>query len=416
MTRRNLVLTLAASATAARSIAEPAAALVSDPPRDWKPQGAHLGTLLSDVERIAALQGPGASFLNHPESGPQGHAAWLAQARQRVLDLLQYEPPVVDPAPEILERRDCGDHWRERITFATAPGLRVPAYVLVPKGLKGRAPAMVDLHSHGGMFLFGKEKVVDLGQGANHPAMVRYHAENYGGRPTATALVRRGYVVISIDALMFGERRAVLDEDLAKPWDRAKLSLEEVRQLNQQCRAREATLVKALVFAGATWPGVVSWDDRRTVDYLLTRPEVDPERIGCQGVSMGGYRALFLTALDARVRAGCIAGFMSTVRPMLKRHVDSHSWVHYLPGLHRHLDWPDLAGMAAPRGLLVLQCAQDGLFPPEGMRESVEKIETLFAKAGCPDQFTGRFHEGPHQYSVPMQEEAFAWFDRMLAA
>src|SRR4029450_7558146 len=115
--------------------------------------------------------------------------------------------------------------------------MRVPAYVLIPAKLRGPAPAIVDLHSHGGMFLFGKEKIVDLG--ANHPAMTAYHERNYDGRPTATALVRRGYVVITIDALMFGERRVLMDADRKLGWDRGKYTLEDVAKLNQVCRNKE---------------------------------------------------------------------------------------------------------------------------------------------------------------------------------
>jgi len=184
--------------------------------------------------------------------------------------------------------------------------------------------------------------------------------------------------------------------------------------LNARCRAKEATLVKALTFAGATWPGIVFWDDLRTVDYLVSRPEVDPTRIGCQGISMGGYRAMFLAALDSRIRAACIVGFMSTVRPMIHRHVDTHSWVHYVPALHRYLDWPDVASLAAPRSLLVLQCARDQLFPPAGMKESVEKIAAVFARVGAKEKFTGRFYDEPHHYTCQMQDDAFAWFDRQL--
>ena len=80
-----------------------------------------------------------------------------------------------------------------------------------------------------------------------------------------------------------------------------------------------------------------------------TRPEVDPKRIGCVGISMGGYRAIYLSALDDRIAAGCVAGFMSTVKPMIKAHIDTHSWVHFLPGLHRFLDLPDVASLAAPQ-------------------------------------------------------------------
>jgi dienelactone hydrolase len=158
----------------------------------------------------------------------------------------------------------------------------------------------------------------------------------------------------------------------------------------------------------------VCWDDLRTVDYLVTRPEVDPKRIGCVGISMGGYRAIFLSALDERIAAGCIVGFMSTVKPMLRAHIDTHSWVHFLPTLHHHLDWPDVASLAAPRALLVQQCAQDRLFPMEGMKESLDHIAAVYDKAGVKDRFTGRFYDVPHQFTKPMQDDAFAWFDRHL--
>jgi len=185
---------------------------------------------------------------------------------------LLYRPPKVDPKPEVLERVDRGEFVREKVVFSTGPLFRVPAYVHIPKGLKGRAPAIVDLHSHGGMFVFGKEKVIDFG--VNHPAMVAYQEENYDGRPTATALARRGYVVITIDAFMFGERRAILDSELGEGRDRRAYSVDDVQRMNRECAEKESTVVKSLTFAGMTWPGIVFQDDIRTVDYLLTRPAV----------------------------------------------------------------------------------------------------------------------------------------------
>lgn len=412
--RRDFLTTLGATALSGAlpslaGAAEPAGAFPADPARELTPGRADLGTLWPDVQRLAE----GNRYSHAFGSGRfPTFAAFQSAAREKLLEVLQYRPEPVDPRPEVHDRVDCGDYLREKVTFATAPGLRVPAYVFLPKGRTGRRPAIVDLHSHGGMFIFGKEKVIDFGR--NHPVMTKYHEVNYGGRPTATELVRRGYVVITIDALMFGERRALADASIPAGWDRSRYSEEDVRNLNQINRTREATLVKGLTFAGATWPGIVFWDDVRTVDYLVTRPEVDPERIGCQGVSMGGYRSLFLTALDPRIRAGCVVGFMSTVKPMIRAHLDTHSWVHFLPALHRHLDWPDVAALAVPRALLVLQCARDGLFPPAGMQESVEQIGTLYRRAGADGKFTGRFYDVPHIYSRPMQDDAFAWFDRQL--
>ena len=95
---------------------------------------------------------------------------------------------------------------------------------------------------------------------------------------------------------------------------------------------------------------------------------------------------------------------------MIKAHIDTHSWVHFLPGLHRWLDLPDVASLMAPRALFVQQCAQDRLFPPAGMKESVEKIRAVYKKAGVEKKFHGRFYDAPHQFSRRMQDDAFAWF------
>jgi dienelactone hydrolase len=411
MNRRRFLACLPPLAVASSTLAadEPAPRPPADPPRDLPATGADLGTLFADVKAIAAALKPGFRF---PSERFATWAAYKDAARRRVLELLHYQPERVEPKAEVVERVERDDHIREKVLFATTPWFRVPAYVLVPKGLKKPAPAIVDLHSHGGMFVFGKEKVIDLG--ANHPAMSDYHRHNYDGRPTATELVKRGYVVISIDAFGFGERRILLDADRKAGWDRAKYDLETVRQLNQQCRAKESTLVKGLTFAGATWPGVVAWDDMRTVDYLVTRPEVDPKRIGCVGISMGGYRAIYLTALDERIAAGCVVGFMSTVGPMIQAHLDTHSWVHFLPGLAGVFDLPDLAALAAPRSLLVQQCKQDRLFPLAGMQDAVEKIAATYKAAGFTEAFTGTFYDEPHQFTRAMQDDAFAWFEKRL--
>ena len=213
---------------------------------------------------------------------------------------------------------------------------------------------------------------------------------------------------------MFGERRVLLDEDLKFGWDRSKYSLDDVQQLNQKCRAKEATIAKSLVLAGATWPGVVNYDDRRVVEYLTTRSEVDAQRIGCVGISMGGYRSAYLAAMDERIKAACVVGFMSSMRPMLKSHIDTHSWIHFLPGLHRLMDLPELVSLTAPRALFVQQCSQDRLFPLSGMQSSVQRIAELFQMAGCPDQFLGRFYDEPHRWTIAMQDEAFSWLDEKL--
>ena len=380
-----------------------------DRARELKPMASDTGSLFEDMERLANRNEYSHSFLG---SRFKSVDVYRKEGRAAMFAALGPRPEPVDPKPDIVDRRDMGDFIREKLYFSTTPYFRVPAYVHIPKNLKGRAPAIVDLHSHGGMFIFGKEKVIDFGR--NHPVMTEYHKGNYGGRPTATALVRRGYVVITIDALPFGERRIIMDDDLKLGWERANYSTEDVAKLNARCRSKESTLVKSLTYAGLTWPGITTWDDIRTVDYLASRPEVDPKRIGCVGVSFGGYRSMFLSGLDDRIKAGCVVGFMSTVKPMIRRHMDTHSFVHFVPALHRALDFPDVVAMRAPLPLMVQQCRQDGLFPLSGMEESLKKIAAIYEKAGARDQFSGRFYDVPHRFDVPMQQDAFEWFDRHL--
>ena len=380
-----------------------------DEPRVLRASEADIGSLFPTMQQLADVG-------DYPYSYLSGRFRSLdefkAAGREKVWDALGRRPLPTDAKPEVLDRQDLGEFVREKLLFWTTPDLRVPAYIHVPKRLQAPAPAIIDLHSHGGMFLFGKEKVIDFGR--NHPVMTDYHVRNYDGRPTTTELVRRGYVVITIDAFMFGERRLMMDADLQYGWQRSSYSIEAAQHLNQVCRAKESTLVKSLAFAGYTWPGVVAWDDLRTVDYLLTRPEVDPRRIGCVGVSMGGHRALYLAALDERIAAACVVGFMSTVKPMLRSHIDTHSFVHFIPALHQWLDMPDVVSMMAPKPLMVQQCRQDGLFPAAGMEQSIEKLVAVYDKAGVSDRFAGRFYDGGHRFDVPMQEDAFRWLDQHL--
>jgi dienelactone hydrolase len=386
----------------------------SSPPMDSPlappPAKCDLGSLYSLVAELAKKN-------QYPLSFTHGKFSSLAEfktaGRAKVLECFGYRPAVVEPRAEVLARQEFPEFIREKIAFSTSPHFRVPAYVHIPKGLKKPAPAIVDLHSHGGMFLFGKEKVIDFGTNT-HPTMIGYHERNYGGRPTTTALVKRGYVVITIDAFMFGERRVWLAEDQPLGWDRAKMSPAQIDELNRKCRSKESTIAKSLVYAGMCWPGIITWDDMRTVDYLVTRPEVDPRRIGCVGVSLGGWRTIFLAGLDERIAAACVVGFMSTVQPMIERHIDTHSFAHFVPGLHQWLDLPDVVSMLAPKPLLVQQCRQDGLFPLAGMEASVEKIAAVYDKAGVKERFSGRFYDVPHRFDVAMQDEAFAWFDEQL--
>lgn len=370
-----------------------------------------IGTLFPQIQGLADRCRYPLSWLERDYSGVDTYRQAI---REKILELFHYSPPLVPPAVELAGRWEFPDYIQEKVLFSTTPWFRVPAYVLIPKGRKGPLPAIVDLHSHGGMFVYGKEKVMPVPQG-DPAAITEYRRDNYEGRSTSLALCRRGYVVISIDCFYFGERRTLFNEDAGKPgWDRSQYSLEEVKRLNRRAGQGESTLACSLFWAGTTWQGIAHWDDIRTVDYLISRPEVDPARIGCVGISMGGWRTDFLAGLDDRIRCAVSVGWMSTLRPMIRAHVDTHSFMHFLPGLTRFMDLPDVIACMAPKPLMVQQCSRDGLYPLEGMKESLSKIAAIYDKAGAGANFEGRFYDHPHLFSLKMQDEAFTWLDRWL--
>jgi dienelactone hydrolase len=351
------------------------------------------------------------SFL-HPRF--RSFRAWKKQARGKLLDLLHYAPAQVAPRPETVERQDCGDYVRERIWFNTTPDVRVPAFVLVPKNKAKRAPAIVALHDHGGFYLWGKEKIVAI-DGEN-PALADFRRQYYGGRRIAIELARQGYIVVIIDMFYWGERRMLLDDDpedwRARP---ANLSRERIQAFNRRAGQSEQLVGRTIYAAGFTWPGVMFWDDIRTVDYLLTRPDVDPARIACVGLSVGGLRSCHLAALDDRIRAAVVVGWMTSFPWQLKKQIENtigHTKV--VPGLYQHLDYPDVASLALPTPLLVINGSRDTLFHSEGVKASFEKLHACYTKAGAPDHCRTRLYDTPHEFNVEMQMEAWEWLKRWL--
>jgi len=370
---------------------------------------AQMGTLYPFLRATADRARQELSFLNDRFTDLE---AWKTEARAAVRNLLHYDPPRCDPRAEVIERTDCGEYVREKIRFNTTPDVRVPAYVLLPKGPAKRRPAVVALHDHGAFFVWGKEKIVEAGP--EHPALAEFKRTCYSGRSFAGELARRGYVVIAIDMFYWGERRMLLPGDPAAWRDRDRMSAEDVVAFNRRSSQSTPLVATGLFEAGVTWAGVMFTDDLRTVDYLAGRPEVDPERIGCCGLSVGGFRSGHLAGLEPRIKAAVVVGWMSTYGSMLRNKLTSIGFMKIVPGLYRYLDLPDLVSLTAPGGLMVIHGRRDGLFPPEGVQASFDKLAAIYRKAGVPERFEAVTYDGPHEFNAAMQEKAFAWLDRWL--
>jgi dienelactone hydrolase len=373
--------------------------------------GPHTGNLDALIQRLK----PGPDFpLSYLHRDHSDLAFWKAKARAKMLDLLHYAPEKCDPRAEVLSRRDCGDYIREEIRFNTTPVFRVPATVLIPKNAKLPAPAIVALHSHGGYYVWGRER--ELEGEETHSSLLQMRTQYYGGKAFATELVRRGYVVIAIDMFYWGERRMVLEDDPPEWKERPQsITEEQVKLFNQRSSASEQLMGRTLFSAGITWAGILAWDDIRTVDYLITRPEVDPVRIGCVGHSVGGLRSTYLAALDERIKAAVACGWMCSFPNQLARHIQ-HTIGHtkLIPGLYRHMDHPDIAALAMPKPLMVINGEQDRLFELRGVRAAHEKLAQCYAKAGVPSHFHSIIEDAPHQFNAERQAEAWEWFKRWL--
>ncbi len=374
------------------------------------PDSSHIGNLYPFVQKQADSSPLELSFL---QSRFHDLPAWQKVARQRVLDCLCYSPPAVSPAPRIIRRTDRGDYTEEYLTFQTTPDLRVPAYVLIPENAPLPAPGFVVLHCHGGAYVWGKEKVVALEN--EHAGLSEVKKGLYEGASIANELVRRGYVVITIDMFYWGERRMLLDDDPPSYRAPENMTGEEVQAFNRRSSQSEQLVARSLMTAGITWPGVVLWDDLRTVDYLASRPEVDRRRLGCVGLSVGGYRSFVLAALDPRIKAAVDVGWMTSYAANIRRHVmNTIGFTFHIPGLYRYLDLPDLAALIAPRSVFVINGSRDTLFPPDGVDKAHRKIEACFRKAGVAEHQRCRMYDAPHQFNRAMQTEAWEWLNTRM--
>ncbi len=171
--------------------------------------------------------------------------------------------------------------------------------------------------------------------------------------------------------------------------------------------------MKGLAFAGLTWPGIVTWDDIRTVDYLRVARGRGPEAHRLPRHLDGRAPHALPRRVGRPHRGGVRRRVHVYRRPMIRctstRTRSSTSCRTCTVARHagRRVD-----GRPAP--LLVQQCEKDELFPLAGMKESLEVIAKVYEKAGVKDKFSGRFYNEPHKFTKEMQDDAFAFFDKHL--
>ncbi len=342
---------------------------------------------------------------------------WRNQARGRYRDLLLQ--PDSGPAPKAtVEHKFTFDGLDvEHLTWQLPYGPKTEAVFLKPAGATGKLPGILGLHDHGGNKYLGYRKITRMTKDL-HPLVTRHQDQYYGGVAWANEIARRGYAVLVHDAFLFASRRARVADLPPRILDGltevSPEAPEEIARYNRFAGAHEHIVAKSLFSAGTTWPGVFVGEDQRALDYLASRDDVDAARLGCCGLSGGGLRTVFLTGIDERIRCACCVGMMTTWRDYVLNKSFTHTWMCYIPAMPRFLDYPEIYGLAVPNPILVLNDREDQLFTMPEMERADGILKDVYAKAGAPANYRATFYPGPHKFDLPMQKEAFEWFDRWL--
>jgi dienelactone hydrolase len=265
---------------------------------------------------------------------------------------------------------------RKKISFATEPGDRVPAWLLIPDQMGDAArklPAVLCLHQ---TIAIGKDEPAGLGQNVD----LAYARE----------LAERGYVTLALDYPNFGEYK-----------------------LN----------VYDLGYASATMKAI--WNNLRAVDLLSSLDEVDPTRIGVIGHSLGGHNAIFTALFDGRIRAVVSSCGFNAFPSYYKGNIAGWSHQGYMPRLRTRygldlkqvpFDFPELIGALAPRAFFTSSPLRDANFEVEGVRACIAAARPVYALHNAGDRVIATYPEAEHSFPKESRQEAYQFLDRFLAA
>lgn len=320
-----------------------------------------------------------------PDSS-QAMRAWQSELRAKLRKLvggLDSEP--IPLSPRIVETKEFASYRRETILLASRPGLELFGYFLTPKSVTSPTAAVLCLPGHGR----GVDSIVGIAEDGSQREIGKPEEYQYDMAPQC---VEKGFPAFAIEQMSFGHRRDAKARDSG-----AAVS---------SC-SRDSM---AALMLGETMTGWRVWDAMRGLDYMLTRPEVDPEKLITMGISGGGLTSLFTTALDTRVAACVVSGYFNTFRDSILA-ID-HCVDNYVPGLLQLVEMPDLAGLIAPRLLFTEGGDRDPIFPVEALEQANDRARKIYAAFGVPAHFDSQLFEGEHWFHG---KGAFAFLHNRLS-
>src|SRR6266581_4049458 len=296
--------------------------------------------------------------------------AWQKKLHAKLIELLG-PFPASSPSlnSQTLEVREFPSYRREKFIFESSPGLHVLGYLLTPSNAKPPYATVVSAPGHG--------RGVDDIIGVDDIGRDRTDKDGYQ-HDFALQVLEHGMAAVAIEPIAFGCRRDPI-----------------TRKKGLKTSACQPVAGAALLL-GQTMIGWRAHDVMRTIDWIETRKELDSQRVGCMGISGGGTCTLFSTALEPRIRAAMVSGYLNTFRDSVFSL--SHCIDNYIPGVLQWAEMYDIAGLIAPRPLFAESGERDDIFPIAASRASfarVKKIYDVFDAGALTEQET---FDGPHSF------------------
>ncbi|MBS1822320.1 MAG: acetylxylan esterase [Acidobacteria bacterium] len=301
-----------------------------------------------------------------------------AELRQSVLEMIGGLPTEKTGLHATVTGRVQGEGFHiEKLIYQSLPGYYVTALVYVPEDGAKIHPAVL--------------------VAAGHSPQGKFHYQDLSQR-----LVKRGYLVISWDPVGQGER--------SQFWDKTA----NRSRYNLIC-AEHAVMGNLAYLAGASLARWEIWDGMRAVDYLLSRPDVDGQRISLTGTSGGGFQAALLGALDERIKVIIPSCYITALAMRVENRIfvdpDSDPEQDLYGFLSKGVDHAGLLLMMYPRAVMVATAALD-FFPVQGAHQSYTEVRSFYERFGDARKIGFAESYNTHQFSLKNQEQAIAFLDR----
>jgi dienelactone hydrolase len=295
---------------------------------------------------------------------------WQQRLRAKVTELLGGFPEKRSPLEaQTLEAREFPSYRREKFVFQSRPGAWVLGYLLTPKAGKAPHAAVVCVPGHG--------RGVDDIVGIDDKGQDRTNQDGYQ-HDFAIQCTEHGLAAVAIEPLAFGCRRDAANK---------------ARGLGTSACQPAAG---AALLLGQTMIGWRVWDVMRTIDWIESRPELDAKRVGCMGISGGGTCTTFSAALEPRIKAAMVSGYINTFQASVMS--ISHCIDNYVPGILNWAEQYDVAGLIAPRPLFVESGEKDTIFPIAASKASFERIRNVYAVFDAASLAEQETFDGPHSF------------------